>query len=199
MKAYIRLLVILGAVMTSASLAMGAAQTRPSHTLLIVPAKHTPVQISMDVLSRRPASVVAYQTNAHGELQLNVWERSRWVLIDIKDLEDLSFMRTKPSQIVLVGDQDATADIRAAIAHHDTVKFAENVLTTPLLNELGRILNFSNREWHWFAKRYGGEINVLNEEDLRGSWYDQSREEFLERERSQRGRHELPRAEVVDE
>ena len=199
MKAHIRLLVGLAMMLVCASLAMGIAQTRPSHTLLIVPAKHTPVQISMDILSRRPATLIAYQTNARGELQLNVWERSRWVLINLEDLEDSSFMRSAPAQIVLVGEEGATADIRSAIENHERVKFAENVLTTPLLNELGQIFNFSNREWHWFAERYGCEINILNEEDMRRSWYDQSRDEFLERESTTHRRQDLPRAEIVDE
>jgi len=158
----------------------GLAARKPSVSMLVVPARYTVIQVGNDIRAHRPSVMVSYNDMDMGELF--VWDGSKWISITASDLAAANFVRRRPSRVVLVGNREDVRDLERAVDWCDDVVAIEDMRTTALLNQLGRIFNFSDDEWQWFASRYGCELNINNRDQLEGSWYDQTREEFLAKE-----------------
>lgn len=200
MKSYRFTIAVLMFVMILAASAFGLSARRPPVSLLVVPARYTVIQVSRDIVGHRPAVLVSYRDGLENGRSLYVWDGSKWIPISRSDFESMNFVRTTPAKIVFVGPADNLSDLIDAVEWCDEIEVVENMQTTALLNRFGKIFGFSAKEWNWFARRYGCELNVTNKQELEGSWYDQKGSEFLEREQTQKIAREVvvPEADVVD-
>jgi len=169
------------------------APRRFAVSLLVVPARHTVVQVANDVLAHRPVVLVAYQASEEdGSLALHVWniKRSTWHPISMEDFRGTTFMRQRPDRIVLVGSSPELptdplpAELRDATSWSRNVIEIDTLATTPLLNRLSEVFSFTNKEQAWFAARYQRGLVDLNAQQRGRSWYDQPLDEFLENEKN---------------
>lgn len=177
----------------------GLAARKPSVSMLVVPAHYTIIQVGNDIISQRPGVMVSYSDTE--ERELHVWNGALWIPVGVSDLAAANFVRNKPARVVFVGKTDAVGDLVDSVPWCEDVAIVEDLQTTALLNKLGRIFNFSEAEWNWFAKRYGCELNIRNRDRIGRSWYDQSRDEFLAREAALNAEKniEMPEAMIEDQ
>ncbi len=193
MNKCLRWLLVLG-FMQGAWSVCGMAPRRFPTSLLVVPARHTVLQIANDVVAHRPVVLVSYQVSGEDDaLSLHVWDpaRSKWHPILLSDFRNATFTRQKPDRVVLVGSSpDLPTDplpeaLRSAAAWADELHVIKTLSTTPLLNELSDIFAFSKKEQAWFATRYQRGLVDIHAQQRRRSWYDQTLDEFLESEGKQ--------------
>lgn len=187
-------------IMSTAGLTDSSAMSarRPSAILVAAPARYTVIQIANDILEKRPAVLASYQETTEG-LFLHAWSGKSWFPITLEDFESASFMKTPPNQIVIIGEAEsqAASTLEQSSTSCPKVSRIETLQTDALLNKLGRTLNFSESEWEWFAKRYDCDLDILNEDEIRQSWYDQKGSEFRSREAEMKAEQsETPAAEV---
>ena len=160
------------------SFAMSTA-TAP-RTLLVVPARHSVMQVAFDLLDRRDVVLVSYSPAAAGEDPLlNVWNGRTWLRISPADYRAGAFVTPQPPRAILVGGASyAPAALSDVESWCPDVMRVPGLQTTELLNAFGRAFRFSPAEWEWFAHRYNRSLEDLNSEK-RTVWYDKPREEFF--------------------
>lgn len=152
------------------------AKRERSPSLLVVPARYTTLQVAFDLLERRNAVLVAYDSGVgRSEPVLHVWDGLDWVPITTDDYTTFGFLKMPPESVVLVGDDatlpgflidgamTANAGNPMQIPHQDTAS---------ILNALGKIYDFSVKEWTWFAARYRLDFEDTNALRRQESWYD---------------------------
>lgn len=155
------------------SSAQAAAKGR-HYDLVVAPARYSVLQVMFDVVANRPSILVSYQGEATtAEPLLHVWNGTAWSPISLHDLREMSFVQKTPTRAILIGnDELLPASVRESLAWMPEVVFVRDLTNASLLNEFGRIQNWSKREWSWFSTRY----NVTLEDEaapLRNrSWYD---------------------------
>jgi hypothetical protein len=142
--------------------------------LIVAPARFSVLQVMFDVIARRPAVLVSYQGEAGtAEPLLHVWSGTAWNPISLHDLRELSFVQQTPTRAILIGGDDLLpVSVRDGLAWMPEVVYIRDLGNANLLNEMGRLMKWSKKEWNWFSARYN-----LNLEDeaaaLRSSsWYD---------------------------
>jgi hypothetical protein len=161
-----------------ACLAMAPAKT--PRTLLVIPSRHSVMQIAFDLLGRRDVVLVSYSPAAAGEEPLmHVWNGRTWLRISPADYRIGAFVRPQPPRAILVGGASyAPAGLSDIESWCPDVTRVPDMQTTELLNAFGRAFRFSPAEWRWFASRYNRALEDLNSEK-RTVWYDKSREDFF--------------------
>jgi hypothetical protein len=156
-------------------LVSASAATSHNFDLIVAPSRFSVVQVMNDVIARRPAVLVSYQLDSKtSEVLTHVWDGTAWNPITLHDLRELSFVQKTPTRAILIGDEELMpASVRDSLSWMPEVVYIRDLSNASLLNEMGRLMKFSSREWQWFSARYN-----LNLEDeaaaLRNSsWYDQ--------------------------
>lgn len=157
--------------------AWGRAPAPQPLTLLVIPERVNLVQVSFDVVDKRPVALVSYRRNRAGETILHAWTGSRWLPIEMAEYDQGGFLVRQPDRIVLVGDerllppavvtQSQWGPMVLGIGATDTDEF---------LNQLGRLLEFTPGEWRWFASRYNMAIEDVSPPREHRSWYEQMTE-----------------------
>ncbi len=144
------------------------------YSLIIAPARFSVMQVMFDVIDRRPAVLMSYQGEATTENPaLHVWNGS-WNPVGLHDLREGSFLRQSPSRVILIGDDALLPSVlRDSVRWLPPAVVIRDIRTAGLLNELGRVLNWSRSEWRWFAQRYRLTIEDEAAPLRRESWYDQ--------------------------
>ena len=151
-----------------------AASRRGHYDLVVAPARYSVMQVMFDVVANRPSILVSYQGEATtAEPLLHVWNGTAWNPITLHDLREMSFVQKTPTRAILIGnDELLPASVRESLAWMPEVIYVRDLTNASLLNEFGRIQNWSRREWNWFSTRY----NLALEDEaapLRSrSWYD---------------------------
>ena len=133
-----------------------------------------------------PAALISYQTAPEmTEPLLHVWNGREWVKIGLADYTSGSFMKNRPSRVMLVGQADLLPPVLAEGAHNwcSNVMAVTELDSASLLNAAGQVLNFSSREWKWFAQKYRMQLDDTNAEARRDSWYYKPHPELPKRER----------------
>lgn len=158
-------------------LAPGISQAnREEYSLLVAPARYSVIQVMFDVIEQRPAVLVSYQGEAAtANPALHVWNGVTWNPIALHDLRELSFLQRTPTQAIIIGDDSLVpTSVRDTLSGLPQVFVVRELGTSPMLNELGRIFDWSSREWRWFSKRYNLSLEDEAEPARRSSWYDQT-------------------------
>lgn len=146
-----------------------------SLTLLVVPQRFNLVQVSFDVIDRRPVALVSYKGDGETEpLVLHAWTGDRWLPIPLADYRGGEFLVQQPARIVLVGDNRLLSEELVRASDWGPLLMSINTVEADeFLNSIGRILEFSSSEWRWFARRYNMEMEDVSPRRDSISWYDQ--------------------------
>jgi hypothetical protein len=135
------------------------------------------MQVAFDILARDNAVLVAYQGDAASPSpRLHVWNGVEWLQISMDEYNSLSFLRTSPSQIVLVGDDTVLPGVlvdSVMTTQQSRVMQIPYQDTANVINSLGQILRFGKSEWNWYAARYRLDLEDMNASVRERSWYDQ--------------------------
>ena len=194
MKTRLVAAMVLGWVAMCMLPAVGFAQG--SSTLLVVPARYSVIQVAFDMAQRFPVTVVSYQGDATTEAPvLHAWNGSEWVALKTEDYEQGSFLQATPARVVVVGDEKLAPPMltSAVAAWCPQVDNVASVETAPLVNEMGKIFDFSSYDWSWFAKRYNLTLQDQNAERRSKSWYDRpSYEDKWSKSRKQKATEPAP-------
>ncbi len=156
--------------------AKGMGPPPPDLTLLVMPERYSVIQTGFDIRSQRPVVLVAYRGEPDTDNPvLHVWNGEYWHNITMDDYKSADFLRVQPGRVILIGDMDTLPEVLVTES-----EWAPQVMNIPemdsvsLINAIGRTLDFSAREWRWFAGRYNLEMEDLAEDRRRVSWYDQA-------------------------
>ena len=170
MKKLFCLVVLMLVVISSAQ----AATKGRHYDLLVAPARYSVLQVMFDVAANRPAILVSYQgESTTAEPLLHVWNGTSWNPITLHDLREMSFVQKTPTRAILIGnDELLPASVRESLAWMPEVVFIRDLTNASLLNEFGRIQNWSKREWNWFSTRYNLSLEDEAAPLRKRSWYD---------------------------
>lgn len=187
MKRRIRLLMIAAAAWAMCGTGRASAvltQPKTPMTLLVAPSRFSVLQVAFDIARRFPVVLVSYQGDADTEHPiLHAWNGDEWVFVSMKDFREANFLQIIPTRAVLVGDETLLPPVIPESMEWCPTRFNVPTIVTPeLLNAAGKLFHFSEADWAWFAGRYKLRMQDLNQRGRTGSWYDQSREEFLREE-----------------
>lgn len=150
--------------------------TAEEFSLIVAPARYNVIQVLFDVIDRNPAVLVSYQGEATTENPaLHVWNGSTWNAIGVHELQELGFLQRTPSRAILVGDDALLPNaVRESVAWLPEVVYVRELSNSAMLNEFGRIFNWSGRDYRWFARRYNLDIEDEAAPARQSSWYDQA-------------------------
>lgn len=145
------------------------------YTLVVAPARYSVLQVGFDVVARNPAVLVSYQGEASSpEPALHAWNGTEWVHISLQDFREVSFLEKMPSRTVLIGDDKTLPSVLAdAASWSPDIIRVTSLTTSSLVNEFGRIFEWSPSEWKWFSERFNLTLEDESEPLRKSSWYDQ--------------------------
>jgi len=144
-------------------------------TLLVVPERYNIIQVSFDVISKRPVALVAYRLErSTSALVLHAWTGREWVPVSLADYRTGSFLIMEPSRIILVGDDEHLPEELVKASNWGPIPMSVNTMDpAEMLNALGPLFDFTSSEWRWFSSRYKMQLENVTERQERVSWYDQ--------------------------
>jgi hypothetical protein len=164
-----------GLVSFMVALAPAFVREALAFTLIVAPARYSVMQVAQDVLLRSPAVLVSYQGSASTEdPKMHAWNGREWVAVTLKDFRELNFLQRMPNRTILVGNDDILPRvILEAIGWSPRTDRITDMSTGALITDFGRILQWSESDWKWFARRYN--MTLVDEAAPRRatSWYDQ--------------------------
>ncbi len=172
---------ILKLFVASAAVAAGLAVVHPAqategdYTLIVAPARYSVIQMSFDVIKKRPAVLVSYRGEAStSEPLLYAWNGTEWIHITLQDYRDVRFLQDTPRQVVMLGDENTLpASLKNATGWAKHVQVLKDVDNASLVNEFGRLFQWTPEEWQWFSGRYNLKLQDEAEPFRHSSWYDQ--------------------------
>ena len=157
-------------------LPLHARPLRGEFSVLVIPARHGHVQVSMDLVEREPVVLLTYDPQSPADAPfLHIWRESSWVRVPESAFANGSFLLDTPSRVVVVGPPSpivAWLVEKAVMWSPREVLNVENEDPIEMLNALGRMLQFRNRDWQWFAARYVLELEDVTAGQPQLSWYD---------------------------
>lgn len=156
--------------------ALAPARAQDQFSLIVAPARYNVIQVLFDVIERNPAVLVSYQGEATTENPaLHVWDGSTWNPIGVHELQELGFLQRSPARAVLVGDDALLpAVVRDSLSWLPEVVYVRDLTNAGLLNEFGRIYNWTGREYRWYANRYNLDLEDEAAPARKTSWYEQA-------------------------
>lgn len=162
-------------VLTGWGFGLPASANNSDYSLIVSPARYSVVQVLFDVIQQRPAVMVTYQEGPSPDQPLlHVWNGNAWTQIGLHDLRELNFLQRTPGRAILIGPDDLLPpSVRDALSWMPELVMVREMNNAALLNELGRVMKWSNGEWKWFAKRYNLDIEDEAAALRQSSWYDQ--------------------------
>ncbi|HBA83946.1 MAG TPA: hypothetical protein DCZ95_07635 [Verrucomicrobia bacterium] len=143
-------------------------------TMLVVPARYSVLQVAFDIVRQYPVVLVSYQGEAASDNpRLHAWNGRDWIPVSVQDYREANFLQIRPTRTILVGDEKLLPPVMASISTWcPRIDAIPSIDTAGLVNRLGRILGFKQRDWEWYASRYNLKLKDLNEDRRKDSWYD---------------------------
>lgn len=144
-------------------------------TVLMVPARHSLVQLGRDLAGREKVLLMSYAPESRpADPFLHAWNGDRWIRVESSDFADGSFLLNPAVRLLVVGpSNDLTAAlIEQGVVWSPEVLHLESGNVTRLINAMGRLFSFSRLDWEWFAARYELDLEDLNQDVREQSWYD---------------------------
>lgn len=155
-----------------------ACVTMPSPkkpVVLIVPARYTVVQVAFDMLSLRPVTLLAYDSESdQGSPVMHIWHRQsrQWLRTTKAEYNSGAGIPTVPGEIIVVGSElDLPAGLNDAPPWCRNVRIIPTLRVADLVNELDKSLHFSPGEWRWLASKHRLKIKDHNAERRRYGKY----------------------------
>lgn len=154
---------------------VGMGKSPERLTVLMVPARHSLVQLGRDMAGRENVLLMSYAPESPpSDPFIHAWGGVRWLRVEASDYADGSFLLNPSARLLVVGpSNDLTASlIEQGIGWSPEVLHLESGNVTRLINAMGRLFSFSRRDWEWFAARYELALEDLNRDVRKQSWYD---------------------------
>ena len=150
-------------------------------TLILVPREAATTKLGLDLSSRYSVMLVTYRVAPNGGVSLHGWTGTGWVNITLSNYTSGKFFEKGPDSALIV--ETASVPIsEKLIPPMGWCKDVSKITTTqvrPLLHLTGQYFDFSYKDWKWFAKRFGMEIDAINPEGLNMAWYHRRLDENL--------------------
>lgn len=140
-------------------------QLAGSATMLVVPARPTPIRLGQDLAKMRNVTLVSFRGNADTvQPVLFAWTGREWQYVEFESFCSLAFVKRAPEVVFVAGDDRAVP--RALLRNMDwgcQVERLQSLQPADWLNALDKRLKFSSREWRRLAEAYGLDLMDLNE------------------------------------
>ncbi len=161
------------------AMAGAAAEVGPAdggRTLFVAPARPSVIQVLQDVVRRHPDTLLlSYQAGtAPEEPVLYAWADGEWIYVPMDDYAGGRFLRRPPARIMLFGPPEILPEALVRASDWAPAYFVVPDLDhASVVNEVGRLLDFSAREWRWFAARYALDVRDAHEPLRERGWHEQ--------------------------
>ena len=166
-----KIYVVLVALATLWGSAAGAANS----TVLVVPSRHTIVQLAFDIQALRGTKLIAYDKNRDtDEIVLHTWDTGQqaWSRMTLDEYAMGAFSQGVPDEIILVGsDTDLPAVVMSGASIAKKVTRIDTLNLVTVVNTLHKSMKFKPREWKIIAERHGLEVEDKNYERRRWGRY----------------------------
>jgi hypothetical protein len=170
MKQFLKVTVILS--MTALASQVFAGSATPS-SILVVPARARMVQLAFHVASVKDVGLVCYDNNAVSkDLLIHVWNGQEWIRITSDEYTSGAFMSGTAQDVFVLGPATTVPAVMSIDpAWGKTTHRITELDSAIVLNELGKVMNFSSRQWKWLAEKNGMLLTDKNAERRRyGRW-----------------------------
>ncbi len=171
MKAKIKLVSVLF-VATILSLQALAGAATPS-SILVVPARARMVQFAFQIAAVKDAGIISYGSGVDtSEILLHVWNGQEWIRITTDDFTSGSFMAGTAEHVFLIGPaKDLPGFMTADPTWGRTIHRMASMDIATLVNEMGKILKLTPRQWKWLAEKNNLTLTDNNADRRRyGRW-----------------------------
>lgn len=155
---------------------LGAAlHAAEKNIVMLIPDRHTMVQLATDIADMKPVAVIAYSAKAgNSALLLHAWDPAgrRWIRVSEEDFRSGAIFRVLPSEALVVGtDAALRSAVASAVCLDVPVKEVNTLDNVVLVNTLDDRLSFGRRQWSFLQKKYNLEVKDLNGERRRYGKY----------------------------
>lgn len=150
----------------------GAYMAGPS-TVMVIPARQRLVKLGFELVQIKDICLVSYSIPPGSTTPLvHVWDGRQWTPIDVDSYVSGAFLSSEVKTLVVVGD---SATVPASLAVEPSwagkVHKTASMDVATLVNELGKLLRFSSREWERIAALENLTLKDNNAERRRyGRW-----------------------------
>ncbi len=159
----LKLLVLL--VLAAGTLPAFAGSATPP-AILVVPARARMVQLAFQIAAVQNVGLVSYDTSALSkDLLIHVWNGHEWLRITTDEYTSGAFMSGTTADIFILGPADTLPPLMSADPFWGKRTHRIAVLdTATIMNELGKVLAFTPRQWKWLAEKNGLTLTDTNAE-----------------------------------
>jgi hypothetical protein len=153
----------------------GSAARAANSTVLVVPSRHTIVQLAFDIQALRGTKLIAYDKNLDtDEIVLHAWDTGQqaWSRMTLDEYAIGAFAQGVPDEMILVGsDTDLPAVVMSGASLAKKVTRIDTLNLVTVMNTLHKSMKFKPSEWKIIAERHGLEIEDKNYERRRWGRY----------------------------
>ena len=144
-------------------------------SLLVIPQRVNLVHAGFELDQLRSVALVTYRTSRHtGELVLHGWTGQEWIPIALENYASGNFLLRNPVRIILVGDEALLPGALVEASNWGPLVLnVETTQTDEFFNAVGRLFEFTSREWRQIARRHNLTVEDVTPASARLSWYDQ--------------------------
>lgn len=149
------------------------AGTATPDSIIVMPARKRVVQLAFQISRCKDVGLVTYNNSPSLATPLiHVWNGQDWIQITLDDYVQGSFMSGEPRHVFILGDDNSLPpQMTGTPAWGKDVQKLASLDTSSLINQIGKTLNFSARQWKWLAEVNGLSIQDQNSERRRyGRW-----------------------------
>jgi hypothetical protein len=153
----------------------GSMTMAADSSVMVVPSRHTIVQLAFDIEALRGTTLIAYDKHMNtDETVLHTWDADKqaWARLTLDEYAMGAFSQGTPGEMILVGsDVDLPADILAGASQAKKVTRINTLDLVTVVNTLDKSMSFKPGEWKALAERNGLQIEDSNFERRRWGRY----------------------------
>lgn len=175
--------------LVACSAVFSVAARQDEITLVMVPREEETLRVGMDLANKYPTLLISYQLGVNHAVSLHGWTGSQWVNVKVDDFQSGAFFKKGPDSALIVEKAGVTVPEKV-LPPSDWCASVAKIRTTemrPLLHLVGQYYDLSYKDWQWFSKRYGMDLDAINPEGLNVAWYHRRMEDNLKARGQQSG------------
>lgn len=158
------------------------AGTAAPGAIIVMPARKRVVHLAFQITRCKDVGLITYNTNP-GLVSplLHAWNGQEWIQISLDDYLQGAFMSGDTRHVFLLGDNNTLPPQMAADpSWGKEIHRIAALDPATLINQIGKTLDFSSRQWKWLAEVNGLSIKDENAERRRyGRWGAPGKEKDL--------------------
>jgi len=160
-----------------------AARYNSTDDVLIVPARHTVIQLAGDIEALRGIALIAYSRHMDTkETVLHAWnsQERAWDRLTLNEYAMGTFVQGELNEMIIVGnDTDLPSEILASASMAKKVTRINTLSSVEIVNTLNKSMSFRPREWRALSERHGLKTKDLNYEKRRYGRYGPPKKEKM--------------------